>query len=65
MTTNRTGQEIRSLPLTADEWAHLDELAAALGAVATRQINTGRPSWRALIRRLAAGEYDDRLLLRQ
>lgn len=62
MTTNRTGQEIRSLPLTPDEWQRLEELSAALGAIATRGKNTGRPSWRALIRRLAAGEYDEKLL---
>lgn len=57
MTNNRTGQEIRSLPLTAQEWQRLDELAAQLGAVATRGKNIGQPVWRSLILRLARGEY--------
>ena len=51
-----------SLPLDATQWQHLDELARRLGAVAPTGKHARQPSWRTLIRRLADGEYDDRLL---
>lgn len=46
----------RSTELTAQQWANLETLALAAGALAQRGPTTGTPSWRALLRALADGD---------
>lgn len=53
MTTKRT---MRPLDLTETAWRSLDRLAIETNSTATRGSRHGKPSWRALIRRLAEGE---------
>lgn len=45
----------KSIPLRPEMWQRLDQLA-----VATRSHYRGRPSWRAMIRRIASGELSVR-----
>lgn len=49
----------RSLPLTADNWQAIDEIAQAYGEamVPARGPNSDTPSWRTMIRKIAEGEY--------
>ena len=46
----------RSLELTPDQWAALEDLAAQVNAVSRRGPTPGQPSWRILIAMLADGE---------
>lgn len=49
--------ERRSLELTAEQWAVLDNLAAQTNSLAPTGINAGKPTWRTLIRRVSDGEF--------
>lgn len=48
----------RHIQLTNEQWARLEGLAQMTGSVATKgpTAYVGRPSWRALVRRIAEGE---------
>lgn len=46
----------QSIELTEEEWRWLDTLAISTGSLASRGETLGKPSWRALIRRIAQNE---------
>ena len=48
--------EMRCIGLSAEAWIALEELAEATESIARTGRNVGKPSWRALIRRIADGE---------
>jgi hypothetical protein len=48
--------ERRSLELTPEQWAALEQLAAKTNSLAPTGPDAGRPSWRTLIRRIADHE---------
>ncbi len=48
--------EMRCIGLSAEAWIALEELAEATDSIARTGRNVGKPSWRALIRRIADGE---------
>lgn len=49
-------QKRQSLNLSDENWEALDRLAAETKSLAIVGATQGRPSWRALMRRLATGE---------
>lgn len=49
-------EDRRSLTLTVAQWKRLEELAASTGSISTKGPEKGKPSWRALMRRIASGE---------
>ena len=49
-------KERRSLPLTLDQWAHLENLAETHEALARGGPKTGQSSWRVLLRMIADGD---------
>ena len=49
-------QKRQSLNLSDENWEALDRLAAETRSLAIVGATQGRPSWRALVRRLATGE---------
>lgn len=48
--------DLRCLEMPAKAWQALDALAESTGSLAAGGPNTGHPSWRRLIRRLAEGD---------
>ena len=45
-------QERRSTTLAPEDWERLDNLAALTNSTATTGTQAGKPSWRALLRRI-------------
>lgn len=49
-------QQRRSTTLAPEDWERLDELAAFTNSTATAGPEYGKPSWRALLRRICRDE---------
>lgn len=54
--TDAENTKRESIPLTPEQWAALERIAAETNSTADRGPTTGQPSWRALLRRIADGE---------
>ena len=54
--TDAENTKRESIPLTPEQWAALERIAAETNSTADRGPTTGRPSWRSLLRRIADGE---------
>lgn len=54
---DKHGEARESLTLPPDVFEALDKLAIETNSLAKAGPNAGSPSWRALIRRLARGEF--------
>lgn len=53
-----TSLEHRRIDLTAAEWERLDDLAKQTRSRPTSGASAYQPSWRALIKRIAAGDIE-------
>jgi len=47
----------RTITLYAEEWQALTEVAASVRALSARGVYAGKPSWAALVRGIANGEF--------